>query len=236
MENQRQLYRFLREGKSFSGQERNCCFLNLGNGQFANISAASGFDFADDARALALSDWDRDGDLDLWVSNRTGPRTRFLQNTSSTSNRVIQLSLRGRSGNRDAIGTRVTVRSPAWLLQRSLRAGDGYLAQSSKWVHLSLPADTGTYDVQVEWVGGQPQSLGELAPGRYVVEEGMPPRAVEGTDQVERCPAEGQTTVVSPESQTTFARLHAPVAVPAIPTRTADGEDADGRLASIARK
>ena len=50
------LNRMIEEGKSWSGYERNCCFLNTGNGRFANISATSGFDFLDDARGLALTD------------------------------------------------------------------------------------------------------------------------------------------------------------------------------------
>ncbi len=47
----------LTRGRSFSGRERNCCFLNLGssNGdlqRFADVSAVSGLDFIDDGRAI----------------------------------------------------------------------------------------------------------------------------------------------------------------------------------------
>ncbi len=109
MKNQHRLYRFIREGKSFSGHERNCCFLNLGNGQFANISATSGMDLDDDARAMAITDWDQDGDLDVWVTNRTGPRLRFLKNQVDSASAALQLRLEGKDCNRDAIGARVTV-------------------------------------------------------------------------------------------------------------------------------
>ncbi len=59
-------------GRSFSGNERNCCYLNTTfeptiPGRFANISGSSGLDFPDDGRALAVTDWDQDGDLDLWT-------------------------------------------------------------------------------------------------------------------------------------------------------------------------
>ncbi|MCP4888112.1 MAG: hypothetical protein GY904_16060, partial [Planctomycetaceae bacterium] len=71
----RELGRMIVEGRSFSGNERNCVFLNTGEaaaakGRFANVSAVSGLDFPDDARAVALVDWDHDGDEDLWISNR----------------------------------------------------------------------------------------------------------------------------------------------------------------------
>ncbi|MEE3179012.1 MAG: hypothetical protein VX317_04960, partial [Verrucomicrobiota bacterium] len=68
-------------GRSFSGQERNCIFLNPGSsqaarGRFADVSSVTGLDFDDDARALSPVDWDHDGDLDLWISNRNAPRLR----------------------------------------------------------------------------------------------------------------------------------------------------------------
>ena len=70
----------VRSGSSWSGYERNCCFLNTG-GQFVSASHVSGLDHADDGRGLAVTDWDQDGDLDLWFRNRTAPAAAlpFLQ-------------------------------------------------------------------------------------------------------------------------------------------------------------
>ncbi len=39
------VFRLHEQGMSFSGRERNCAFLNLGDGDFANLSAGSGLDF-----------------------------------------------------------------------------------------------------------------------------------------------------------------------------------------------
>ena len=65
--------RLLREGHSFSGHERNCVFLNDSGNRFSDISAVSGLDFPDDGRGVSVTDWDHDGDLDVWLANRTGP-------------------------------------------------------------------------------------------------------------------------------------------------------------------
>ena len=46
----------LRAGRSLSGHERNCCFLNPGSQRFADVSGAAGLDFADDGRVLSLAD------------------------------------------------------------------------------------------------------------------------------------------------------------------------------------
>ena len=58
----------------------------------------------------SLADWDFDGDLDLWITNRTAPRVRFLRNnlkSGSKSCSAIKLQGNGKSTNRDAIGARV---------------------------------------------------------------------------------------------------------------------------------
>ena len=121
-----------------SGRERNCAFLNTGEGQFATISGLSGFDFPDDARALALMDWDADGRMDFWVSNRTAPRLRFMKNDLKGTGQWLQIGLEGR-GLLDPYGARVevTVTSGAKLIS-SLRAGEGFLGQSSRWLHFGL--------------------------------------------------------------------------------------------------
>ena len=103
----------MKRGRSWSGRERHCAYLNLGMDEegtlprFANISALSGIDFPEDGRALCLTDWDHDGDLDFWISNRTAPQLRFLRNDLASEHHFVALKLHSRKGNRDAIGARV---------------------------------------------------------------------------------------------------------------------------------
>jgi tetratricopeptide (TPR) repeat protein len=129
------LARMLRQGRSWSGHERNCCFLNTGQAidsptqtqRFANISAVSGFDWSDDGRAVAPVDWDHDGDLDLWTSSRNAPRLRLLRNNLSGPSRFLALRLigNGKDTNRDAIGARVEVVLESDRLTGDREASDG---------------------------------------------------------------------------------------------------------------
>ena len=169
----------LREGKSFSGRERNCVFLNTGAAPFANISAVSGLDFADDGRAVAIVDWDHDGDLDMWVQNRTGPRLRYLSNQlpthESENKRFVAVRLQGVSCNRDAIGARVELKLKERQDQSiaTLRAGDGYLSQSSKWLHFGLGDASEIEFVRVRWPDGTEDEYREIKTGgRYRLTQG----------------------------------------------------------------
>lgn len=168
------LLQFIRQGRSFSGHEPHCSFLNVGQTQFANISSVSGLDFQDDGRAVGITDWDQDGDVDLWVSNRSGPQLRYLQNDLGIEHASLSIRLQGTQCNRDAIGARVEVvtGNPALKLIKSLRAGDGYLAQSSKWLHFGLGDHADNVNVVVQWPDGQSETFQSLRPGRYVLKQG----------------------------------------------------------------
>jgi len=155
------------EGISFSGRERNSCLLNTADGRFADISAVSGFDYLDDARSLGFLDFDFDGDLDFWVGNRSAPRLRLMRNNSSPGD-FMAFRLRGTKCNRDAIGARVEVwqEGETVPLIRTLRAGEGFLSQSSKWVHLGL-GGKGFSKVVVRWPGGEAEEFSGLKENRW---------------------------------------------------------------------
>jgi tetratricopeptide (TPR) repeat protein len=184
----RDLSAMIDAGRAFSGNERNCCFLNTRDGGFANLSASSGIDFPDDGRAVAVTDWDQDGDLDLWISNRNAPRLRLMRNDAKTGNHFLALRLAGNgtSTNRDAIGARVEVKlrgGDSKRLVSSLRAGEGFLSQSSKWLHFGLGQDSEINAVTVRWPGGDNEVFSEItADQRYVLTQGsgkaalIPPR------------------------------------------------------------
>ena len=174
----------MKRGRSWSGRERHCAYLNLGKGAdgklagFANISAVAGFDYPEDGRAICLTDWDHDGDLDFWLSNRTAPQLRFLRNDATKGNHFLALRLRGTKGNRDAIGARVEVALPgrAVPLLRTVRAGDGYLAQSSKDLVFGLGELGGEVQVTIRWPGGTVEVIEEVeVDTHYRVTEGENP-------------------------------------------------------------
>jgi peroxiredoxin len=105
---------------------------------------------------VALVDWDDDGRLDLVLKNRTGPRIQIFHNRYPSPGGFLSIRLEGNgtTSNRDAIGARVTVSAGGRDLRRTLHAGEGFLAQSTKRLHFGL-ADAEAVDrIEVEWPDG----------------------------------------------------------------------------------
>jgi tetratricopeptide (TPR) repeat protein len=177
--------RLVREGSSWSGREMNCAFLNLGDGRFSDVSHTSGLAFPDDGRAFARVDWDLDGDLDLWIVNRSAPQIRFMRNNAAEPARSLALRLTGRNVNRDAIGSHVAVRAGQESWVRVLQAGTGYISQSSKWLHFGVGDAERVDEVTVRWPDGTVQRFTDVATGRrYRLRQGddaLEPEAEHGS-------------------------------------------------------
>ena len=124
----------------------------------------------DDSRGLAVVDWDLDGDLDLWMSGRTAPRLRFFKNNTPHDSGFISLRLGGTKSNRDGIGARVEVvveGASIPPLMKTLRAGEGYLSQSSKWLHFALPKAVQTVTARVRWPEGGIEDFSGIAVNQH---------------------------------------------------------------------
>ncbi len=191
----------MHSGRSLSGHERNCCFLNTGQMRFADVSATTGLDHDADSRGQAVVDWDGDGDLDLWVTNRTRPRVRYLQNETQDTrgSDYLAIKLRGVTCNRDAVGARVSIKlnDIPLPITKSVMAGEGFLSQSSKCLHFGLGRAPKIERVQVRWPGGATESFSGIEPnGRYVITQGRP--GVEVWQKTRRSPALARQTLEPP--------------------------------------
>ncbi len=222
------LNRLMRQGTSFSGREQNTSYVNTGDGRFCDVSSLTGLGFKDDARSIATVDLDHDGDLDAWLANRTGPRLRFLRNEQSSGNRFVALRLRGVRSNTDGIGARVEVHlRDGRKLVRSLHAGEGFLAQSTLWLHFGLGRAGEVERVRVRWPrsaeGGEHEEFALPAEGGHFLLR-------EGGGQAERWTPPVRTVRLEPGEVELPARSSAarivlaePVPMPALDCVLADG-------------
>ena len=224
------LRQLLRSGQPFSGGERHCCFLNTKTGSFADVSALSGLDIPDDGRAIGVVDWDHDGRQDLWIVNRSGPQIRLMRNvTSQSKHSYVAIKLRGVESNRDAIGARVALTSDEWTSKqiRTVRAGDGYLSQSTRWLHFGLKSNKEPVHVAITWPSGKVQEIDGLAAnGRYVITEGVDKVAtIEPRSKIKL--ASSRPATEPTRRRTARIALATPLPIPPLAYETASGESVE---------
>ncbi len=158
---------------SWSGRESNRVFLNLGAAGFADVSGLTGAAFLEDGRACARLDWDEDGRQDLILRSRNAPKLRLLLNRWPQPGNWIQLDLAGAGANREAIGATVIVEAGGARVRGTVRAGEGFLAASSKRLHFGLGAAAQADRALVRWPDGTEESFRNLpANGRYRLTQG----------------------------------------------------------------
>ncbi|MEC9092799.1 MAG: CRTAC1 family protein [Planctomycetota bacterium] len=94
------------------------------------------FEMKHPGRALALADFDNDGDLDLVVGHQD-QAPGLLENRCQTAPQGTNLSLKliGTQSNRDGIGARLDFQGSGNKLGRILMGGGSYLSSHSKFLH-----------------------------------------------------------------------------------------------------
>jgi tetratricopeptide (TPR) repeat protein len=171
----------IRADGTWSGYERNIFYANNGDGTFSDVSGVIGLDSLEDGRAFALSDFDHDGRLEVFLKNRNGSQVRILKNVMEDLPPSIAFRLGGTKSNRDAIGAVVMLetelgRQTQWLQVRALQAGSGFLSQHSKDLFFGVGAGKGPLRASIRWPSGLVQELQDLPLNHRVwVEEGSEP-------------------------------------------------------------
>jgi hypothetical protein len=149
-------------------------FRNLGQRKFENASNAVGAQFSRPivARGAAYGDYDRDGDLDLLLTENHGPAFLY-RNDGGNRNNFICIRTRGVKSNRDGIGAVVRVESAGGKQWSMVRSGSSYCSQSDLALTFGLGKDTSVSAIEVEWPSGQKDRIANVPANQFLVlEEG----------------------------------------------------------------
>ena len=105
-------------------------FLNNGNGVFviANEKVSGVLNNKMVVRGVAIGDYDKDGDLDLLLTENNGP-AHLWRNDTETKN-YLRVNLVGVDSNKDGIGSKVLLYIGEYKMERLIRTGSSYLSQS----------------------------------------------------------------------------------------------------------
>jgi enediyne biosynthesis protein E4 len=155
-------------------QEPPLLFRNVGQGKFESVGSSMGpaFNVPNVARGAAHGDYDRDGDLDVLITNNHGP-ARLLRNDGGNRQRWISVKAAGTKVNRSAIGAIVRVESASGKQWQMVRSGSSYCSQSDLAVTFGLGQDQTVRSVEVEWPGGAKDRVADVAANQFIrIEEG----------------------------------------------------------------
>ena len=146
-------------------------FWNNGDGTFtdATTSMGPGFQKLIVGRALATADFDRDGDVDLLISDREGPVMLLRNEGGNQQGNWINLRLRGKGGNTQALGARVTVRFGDQERIQEVRTDGSFLCASDPAVHFGLAQATQADEITIRWPDGQIDTRGPEPANQHLV-------------------------------------------------------------------
>ncbi|NNC90568.1 MAG: CRTAC1 family protein [Akkermansiaceae bacterium] len=139
-------------------------FENNGDETFTDVSAAVGITDSESGKGLLTFDYDRDGDLDLFIVNNEGLPILY-RNDGGNAKNWLMLELEGTESNRDAVGARVIVEGNGNVARqfREVDGGSNYLSQNDIVVHFGLGDSTLVEQIRIEWPGGNVQELANVA-------------------------------------------------------------------------
>lgn len=140
-----------------TGPDRGHQLCQAGPGGAFTVLASVG------SRSSVIFDLDQDGDLDIVTNEFNGhPQLLVSDLAQRTEVRFVEIKLVGTESNRDGLGARVEVRTPAGTYTKLHDGKSGYLSQSS-----SLPLYFGTGEaatidsIEVAWPSGRRQTVRE---------------------------------------------------------------------------
>ncbi|MDA8975866.1 FG-GAP-like repeat-containing protein [Akkermansiaceae bacterium] len=145
-------------------REKNLAYRNNGDLTFENVSEKWGLDQMSMSFGAATADLDRDGDLDLIVTNLDEPPYLF-ENTVAEGN-SIQIQLRGKKSNRFGLGARVVIHTGENSQTREIHTSGGFLSTDEPIAHFGIGKATQADRVEILWPSGATQEVKDLKAGK----------------------------------------------------------------------
>jgi hypothetical protein len=144
-------------------------FRNNGDGTFEDVSKSTGAwsSYRYVGRGTAFGDYDRDGDIDIFIANNNGPAV-LLRNDGGNKNNWLHIKLIGTKSNRDGVGARVTVKSGELTQIREIIAGNSVMSESALEAYFGLGKNPKAEIVTIRWPSDIVQTMKDVAANQVI--------------------------------------------------------------------
>ena len=145
-------------------------FMNNGDGFFTDEAPKIGGVLTQPivGRGAACADYDRDGDLDILVTENGGP-VHLWRNDLNSRHHFLRVHLQGQKTNRDAIGARLVAVADTLRMERRIRTGSSFLASLEKAATFGLGQAAKLDSLSVYWPSGRVDRFAEIKVDREVL-------------------------------------------------------------------
>jgi hypothetical protein len=161
----------LRSGaESWDGYQKNHLLMNQDGAGFVDVAFLLGVADQFDSRSAVSADLDRDGRVDLLVTEHLGAegeKLHIYRNLLDAGNNWIGVDLREQGGGVSPVGAAVVVRTPERTHVGRVTTGESLMGQHATTVHFGLGDETRVESIEVQWLDGRKRVLRNPAAGRY---------------------------------------------------------------------
>ena len=129
-------------------------FIARGDGSFEESALAAGIFSDRQGRGLVCADFDRDGDIDLFIANNRN-FSELYRNDSADGHHWLSIHIIDRStANTQAIGARIALEGGGTEQMRELQAGGNFVSANPAEAHFGLGENPKIDRLTVRWPDG----------------------------------------------------------------------------------
>lgn len=150
-------------GGWYVGEEQNTrLYMNDGQNRFTDVAAEAGIQQFADKKGLLVADVERDGDLDLLVTEVRGPMTVWENVTPRDGRHYLAVEVEGTVSNRNGVGARVYITAGGRMQMAEIMAGGSFYCSPPKEAHFGLGTAATVSNVLVVFPSGRSVELRDV--------------------------------------------------------------------------